>query len=74
MPNGALVFPVQAWLQAGERKRKRKKKMPKKKQERVNGMPVKAIKKLLKSKDTPEPIRRAWRKKLEKLGKLDRVI
>lgn len=42
----------------------------KKKTERVDGMPVKAIRGLLASKRTPEPIKEAWRKKLKKMGKV----
>ena len=42
----------------------------KKKQDRINGMPLKAIKKLIESKDTPEPLKEAWRKKLDKMRKV----
>jgi len=38
--------------------------------ERIDGFPIKAIKNLLKSPDTPKHLKEAWKKKLKKMGKV----
>ena len=42
--------------------------------DRIDGFPVKAIKKLIDSPNTPDHLKEAWKNKLKKEGKMDQVM